>query len=232
MASTGNQNPPPQQQPPPSAAAASFLAASTSSSPKSKTLSSVSTAPPPRLPPPTSLGPPRSESSVLKKWAIFQNFSDWKKWALFVLYNPRLGVLILPFKDHSSSNPPLDLSSPCASFTHSQSPPLTTPLSQPHSRSLAAFGAPTVVCSTPQRLNAFALKHSLASPSTAVTAHSDSEISQLITHRRGVINASLAFSAPTVSAMSAPLIGEPTPLTKATPEASQVLASLTSSVSV
>ncbi|KAM1050587.1 hypothetical protein ACFX13_033049 [Malus domestica] len=143
-----------------------------------------------------------------------------------------LGVLILPFKDHSSSNPPLDLSSPCASFTHSQSPPLTTPLSQPHSRSLAAFGAPTVVCSTPQRLNAFALKHSLASPSTAVTAHSDSEMSQLITRRRGVINASLAFSAPTVSAMSAPLIGEPTPLTKATPKVSQVLASLTSSVSV
>ncbi|TQE14055.1 hypothetical protein C1H46_000349 [Malus baccata] len=86
-----------------------------------------------------------------------------------------LGVLILPFKDHSSSNPPLDLTSPWASFTHSQSPPLTTPLSQPHSRSLTAFGAPTVVCSTPQRLNAFALKHSLASPSTAVTAHSDSE---------------------------------------------------------
>ncbi|TQE14057.1 hypothetical protein C1H46_000351 [Malus baccata] len=57
-------------------------------------------------------------------------------------------------------------------------------------------------------------------------------MSQLITRRPGVINAPLAFSASTVLAMSAPLIGEPTPLTEATPKASQVLASLMSSVSV
>ncbi|CAN6545632.1 unnamed protein product [Malus baccata var. baccata] len=57
-------------------------------------------------------------------------------------------------------------------------------------------------------------------------------MSQLIARRRGVTNAPSAFSAPTASAVSAPLIGEPTPLTKATPRSSQVPASSTSSVSV
>ncbi|XP_068308893.1 uncharacterized protein [Pyrus communis] len=57
-------------------------------------------------------------------------------------------------------------------------------------------------------------------------------MSQLITRRRGVTNAPPAFSAPTTSAMSAPLIGEPTSLTEATPRASQVPASSTSSVSI
>ncbi|KAM0966615.1 hypothetical protein ACFX2J_022163 [Malus domestica] len=47
-----------------------------------------------------------------------------------------------------------------------------------------------------------------------------------------VTNVPLAFSAPIATTVSAPLIGEPTPLTEATPRASQVLASSMSSVSV
>ena len=47
-------------------------------------------------------------------------------------------------------------------------------------------------------------------------------MSQLITRRWSVTNVPPAFSAPTASAVSAPLIGEPTPLTEATPRASQV----------
>ncbi|XP_050141117.1 uncharacterized protein LOC126617101, partial [Malus sylvestris] len=58
------------------------------------------------------------------------------------------------------------------------------------------------------------------------------KMSQLITCRRGVTNAPPAFSAPTASAMSARLIGEPTPLTEATPKVSQVPASSASSVLV
>ncbi|XP_068321135.1 uncharacterized protein [Pyrus communis] len=57
-------------------------------------------------------------------------------------------------------------------------------------------------------------------------------MSQLITRRRGVANAPPAFSAPTASVVSAPLIGEPTPIIEATPKSSQVPASSTSSVSV
>ncbi|XP_050121077.1 uncharacterized protein LOC126598763 [Malus sylvestris] len=57
-------------------------------------------------------------------------------------------------------------------------------------------------------------------------------MSQLITCRRGVTNAPPAFSAPTASSVSAPLIGEPTSLTEATLRASQVPASSASSVSV
>ncbi|TQD72920.1 hypothetical protein C1H46_041552 [Malus baccata] len=57
-------------------------------------------------------------------------------------------------------------------------------------------------------------------------------MSQLITRRRSVINVPLAFSAPITSTVSAPLIREPTPLTEASPRASQVPASSTSSVSV
>ncbi|KAB2609148.1 hypothetical protein D8674_012316 [Pyrus ussuriensis x Pyrus communis] len=57
-------------------------------------------------------------------------------------------------------------------------------------------------------------------------------MSQLITRRRGVTNAPPTFSAPTASAVSAPLIGEPTSLIEATPRASQVPASSTSSVSI
>ncbi|KAM2898019.1 hypothetical protein COP2_007595 [Malus domestica] len=58
------------------------------------------------------------------------------------------------------------------------------------------------------------------------------EMSQLITHRLSVTNAPPAFSTPTASVVSAPLIGEPTPLTEATSRAFQVPASSTSSVSV
>ncbi|CAN6713147.1 unnamed protein product [Malus baccata var. baccata] len=54
----------------------------------------------------------------------------------------------------------------------------------------------------------------------------------LITRRRSVSNTAPALSASTVPGVSAPLIGEPTPLTEATPTASQVPVSSTSSVSV
>ncbi|KAB2595991.1 hypothetical protein D8674_031441 [Pyrus ussuriensis x Pyrus communis] len=57
-------------------------------------------------------------------------------------------------------------------------------------------------------------------------------MSQLITHRRSVTNEPLALSASIASGVSAPLIEEPTPLTEATPTASQVLVSSTSSMSV
>ncbi|XP_048431393.1 uncharacterized protein LOC103967769 [Pyrus x bretschneideri] len=57
-------------------------------------------------------------------------------------------------------------------------------------------------------------------------------MSQLITRRRSVTNAPPALSAFTAPSVSAPLIGEPTPLTEATATASQVPVSSTSSVSV
>ncbi|XP_048421727.1 uncharacterized protein LOC103933683 isoform X1 [Pyrus x bretschneideri] len=57
-------------------------------------------------------------------------------------------------------------------------------------------------------------------------------MSQLITRRRSVTNASPALSASTAPPMSAPLIQEPTPLAEATSTASQVPVSSTSSVSV
>ncbi|XP_050118245.1 uncharacterized protein LOC126595890 [Malus sylvestris] len=57
-------------------------------------------------------------------------------------------------------------------------------------------------------------------------------MSQLITRRRSVSNAALALSASSAPGVSAPLIGEPTPLTEATPTTSQVPVSSTSSVSV
>ena len=57
-------------------------------------------------------------------------------------------------------------------------------------------------------------------------------MSQLITRRRSVTNAPPALSASTAPAVSAPLIREPTPFAEATPTASQVPVSLTSSVPV
>ncbi|CAN6695055.1 unnamed protein product [Malus baccata var. baccata] len=57
-------------------------------------------------------------------------------------------------------------------------------------------------------------------------------MSQLITRRRSVTNAPPALSASTAPAVSAPLIGEPTPFTEATPTVSQVPVSSTSLVSV
>ncbi|XP_028948648.1 uncharacterized protein [Malus domestica] len=57
-------------------------------------------------------------------------------------------------------------------------------------------------------------------------------MSQLITRRRSVTNASSALSASTAPPVSAPLIQEPTPLAEATSTASQVPVSSTSSVSV
>ncbi|RXH95597.1 hypothetical protein DVH24_008097, partial [Malus domestica] len=57
-------------------------------------------------------------------------------------------------------------------------------------------------------------------------------MSQLITRRWSVTNASPALSASTAPPMSAPLIQEPTPLAEATSTASQVPVSSTSSVSV
>ncbi|KAB2629152.1 hypothetical protein D8674_033947 [Pyrus ussuriensis x Pyrus communis] len=47
-------------------------------------------------------------------------------------------------------------------------------------------------------------------------------MSQLITRHRSVTNAPPALSTSTTPSVSAPLIGEPTPLTEATPTASQV----------
>ncbi|CAN6716769.1 unnamed protein product [Malus baccata var. baccata] len=58
------------------------------------------------------------------------------------------------------------------------------------------------------------------------------DMSQLITRRRSVTNASPALSASTAPPVSAPLIQEPTPLAEATSTASQVPVSSTSSVSV
>ncbi|RXH87125.1 hypothetical protein DVH24_028625 [Malus domestica] len=55
---------------------------------------------------------------------------------------------------------------------------------------------------------------------------------QLITCRRNVTNAPPALSASTAPGMSAPLNGEPTPLTEVTPTASQVPVSSTPSMSV
>ena len=57
-------------------------------------------------------------------------------------------------------------------------------------------------------------------------------MSHLITRRRSVTNAPPTLSTSTPSAVSAPLIGEPTPLAEATPTTSQVPISSTSSVSV
>ncbi|RXI08871.1 hypothetical protein DVH24_023015 [Malus domestica] len=57
-------------------------------------------------------------------------------------------------------------------------------------------------------------------------------MSQLITRRRSVTNAPPALLASIALAVSAPLIGEPTPLTEATPTVSQVPMSSTSLVSV
>ncbi|RXH71009.1 hypothetical protein DVH24_015631 [Malus domestica] len=57
-------------------------------------------------------------------------------------------------------------------------------------------------------------------------------MSHSITRRRSLSNAAPALSASTAPGVSAPLIGEPTPLTEATPTASQVPVSSTSSVSV
>ncbi|KAB2627037.1 hypothetical protein D8674_020655 [Pyrus ussuriensis x Pyrus communis] len=57
-------------------------------------------------------------------------------------------------------------------------------------------------------------------------------MSQLITRHRSVTNAPPALSAFTAPSVSAPLIGEPTPLSEATATASQVPVSSTSSVSV
>ncbi|KAB2602259.1 hypothetical protein D8674_003264 [Pyrus ussuriensis x Pyrus communis] len=57
-------------------------------------------------------------------------------------------------------------------------------------------------------------------------------MSSLITRRRSVIHLPPALSATTAPGVSAPLIGEPTPLTEATPTTSQVPISSTSSVSV
>ncbi|XP_048441381.1 uncharacterized protein LOC125468072 [Pyrus x bretschneideri] len=57
-------------------------------------------------------------------------------------------------------------------------------------------------------------------------------MSRLITRRRSVTNEPPALSTSTAPGVSAPLIGEPTPLTEATPMASQVPVSSTSSVSV
>ncbi|CAN6559925.1 unnamed protein product [Malus baccata var. baccata] len=57
-------------------------------------------------------------------------------------------------------------------------------------------------------------------------------MSRLITRRRSVTEAAPSLSASTAPSVSAPLIGEPTPLTKATPTASQVPVSSTSSVSI
>ncbi|XP_048440504.1 uncharacterized protein LOC103962781 [Pyrus x bretschneideri] len=57
-------------------------------------------------------------------------------------------------------------------------------------------------------------------------------MSQLITRRRSVTNAPPALSASMAPAVSAPLISEPTPFAEATPTASQVPVSSTSSVSV
>nr|XP_028952149.1 uncharacterized protein LOC114822149 isoform X4 [Malus domestica] len=57
-------------------------------------------------------------------------------------------------------------------------------------------------------------------------------MSKLITRRRSVINAPPTLSASTAPAVSAPLIGEPTPNVEATSTASQVPVSSTSSVSV
>ncbi|KAM1421356.1 hypothetical protein ACFX2I_003630 [Malus domestica] len=57
-------------------------------------------------------------------------------------------------------------------------------------------------------------------------------MSQLITRRRSVSNAAPALLASSAPGVSAPLIGEPTPLTEATPTTSQVPVSSTSSVSV
>ncbi|CAN6583590.1 unnamed protein product [Malus baccata var. baccata] len=56
-------------------------------------------------------------------------------------------------------------------------------------------------------------------------------MSQLITRRRSVSNASPTLSASTAPPMSAPLIQEPTSLVEATSTASQVPVSSTSSVS-
>ena len=57
-------------------------------------------------------------------------------------------------------------------------------------------------------------------------------MSQLITRRRSVSNAAPALSASSAPGVSAPLIGEPTPLTESTPTTSQVPVSSTSSMSV
>ena len=57
-------------------------------------------------------------------------------------------------------------------------------------------------------------------------------MSHLITRRRSVTNAPPTLSAPTAPAVSAPMIGEPTPLAEAADRASQVPVSSTSSVSV
>ncbi|KAB2606413.1 hypothetical protein D8674_006130 [Pyrus ussuriensis x Pyrus communis] len=57
-------------------------------------------------------------------------------------------------------------------------------------------------------------------------------MSQLIIHRQSVTNASLALSASTAPSMSAPLIGEPTPLTEATSTVFKVPVSSTSIVLV
>ncbi|RXI00266.1 hypothetical protein DVH24_037814 [Malus domestica] len=57
-------------------------------------------------------------------------------------------------------------------------------------------------------------------------------MSQLITRHRSVTNVPPALSASTAPGVSAPLIGEPTPLTEATPTASQVPVSSTSLVLV
>ncbi|KAB2619144.1 hypothetical protein D8674_015013 [Pyrus ussuriensis x Pyrus communis] len=58
------------------------------------------------------------------------------------------------------------------------------------------------------------------------------DMSQLITRRRSMSNAAPALSASTAPGVSAPLVREPTPLTEASPRASQVPISSTSSVSV
>ncbi|CAN6576321.1 unnamed protein product [Malus baccata var. baccata] len=58
------------------------------------------------------------------------------------------------------------------------------------------------------------------------------QMSQLITRRQSVTNAPLTLSTSTAPPVSAPLIQEPTPLTKATSTVSQVPVSLTSSVLV
>ncbi|CAN6588905.1 unnamed protein product [Malus baccata var. baccata] len=58
------------------------------------------------------------------------------------------------------------------------------------------------------------------------------QMSQLITRRQSVTNAPLTLSTSTAPLVSAPLIQEPTPLTKATSTVSQVPVSLTSSVLV
>ncbi|RXH98976.1 hypothetical protein DVH24_011301 [Malus domestica] len=58
------------------------------------------------------------------------------------------------------------------------------------------------------------------------------QMSRLITRRRSVTNAPPALSPSTAPAVSAPLIGEPTPFIEATATTSQVPLSSTSSVSV